>query len=544
MYRMNWKKNAVHTAEITGYTAEGMGVARLEGRVVFVPGTIRGERWTVRLEKVTKNVAWARGVELLEASPERLEPDCPLAGRCGGCQFRHMTYAEELRAKGQRVADALERVGGVKLDWPPVLGAERPERYRNKVQFPVAEEKRGLAIGYYRPRSHDVLDAPDCLLQPLTVTALRGAVKNWMEQYQVPAYREEEGTGLIRHLYVRTNSRDQALCCLVVNGTGLPFQQELVDSLRRACPGLVGVVLNFNTRDTNVILGQEYRTLWGRDYLEEELCGLTFRLSVPSFFQINRAQTQRLYQVALDFAGLRGDETVLDLYCGIGTISLALARQAGQVIGAEVVPQAIEDAKQNAARAGVRNAEFFCGDAGAVVQKLADEGVRPRVICVDPPRKGLGPEVPAILASMAPERIVYVSCDPATLARDVKRLSDLGYQVTKGQAVDLFPRTAHVETVVLLSRETNPLTVEVRMEVETGEVKEHPTYKRIQEYVQEKYGFKVHTAYIAEVKRMVGLDMHKAPNAVEQRKHEYHPCPPEKVEAIKDALRHFGLISE
>ena len=448
MYRMNWKKNAVHTAEITGYTAEGMGVARLEGRVVFVPGTIRGERWTVRLEKVTKNEAWARGVELLEGSPERLEPDCPLAGRCGGCQFRHMTYAEELRAKGQRVADALERVGGVKLELPPVLGAEEPERYRNKVQFPVAQEKRGLAIGYYRPRSHDVLDAPDCLLQPLTVTA----VKEWMERYQVPAYGEEDGTGLIRHLYVRTNSRDQALCCLVVNGTGLPFQQELVDALRRVCPGLVGVVLNFNTRDTNVILGEEYRTLWGRDYLEEELCGLTFRLSVPSFFQINRAQTQRLYQVALDFAGLHGDETVLDLYCGIGTISLALARQAGQVIGAEVVPQAIEDAKQNAARADIQNAEFFCGDAGAVAQKLANEGVRPRVICVDPPRKGLGPEVPAILASMAPERIVYVSCDPATLARDVKRLGELGYQVQKAQAVDLFPRTCHVETVVLMSR--------------------------------------------------------------------------------------------
>ena len=452
MYRMNWKKNAVHTAEITGYTAEGMGVARLEGRVVFVPGTIRGERWTVRLEKVTKNVAWARGVELLEGSPERLEPDCPLAGRCGGCQFRHMTYAEELQAKGRRVADALERVGGVKLELPPVLGAEEPERYRNKVQFPVAQEKRGLAIGYYRPRSHDVLDAPDCLLQPLTVTALRGAVKEWMERYQVPAYGEEDGTGLIRHLYVRTNSRDQALCCLVVNGTGLPFQQELVDALRRVCPGLAGVVLNFNTRDTNVILGEEYRTLWGRDYLEEELCGLTFRLSVPSFFQINRAQTQRLYQVALDFAGLHGDETVLDLYCGIGTISLALARQAGQVIGAEVVPQAIEDAKQNAARADIQNAEFFCGDAGAVAQKLANEGVRPRVICVDPPRKGLGPEVPAILASMAPERIVYVSCDPATLARDVKRLGELGYQVQKAQAVDLFPRTCHVETVVLMSR--------------------------------------------------------------------------------------------
>ena len=452
MYRMNWKKNAVHTAEITGYTTEGMGVARLEGRVVFVPGTIRGERWTVRLEKVTKNVAWARGVELLEASPERLEPDCPLAGRCGGCQFRHMTYAEELRAKDQRVADALERVGGVKLDWPPVLGAERPERYRNKVQFPVAEEKRGLAIGYYRPRSHDVLDAPDCLLQPLTVTALRGAVKNWMEQYQVPAYREEEGTGLIRHLYVRTNSRDQALCCLVVNGTGLPFQQELVDSLRRACPGLVGVVLNFNTRDTNVILGQEYRTLWGRDYLEEELCGLTFRLSVPSFFQINRAQTQRLYQVALDFAGLRGDETVLDLYCGIGTITLCLAKRAGRVIGAEIVPAAIRDAKENAARNHIENAEFFCGDAAETAARLEAEGLRPDVITVDPPRKGLAPEVIGSIAAMGPERVVYVSCDPATLGRDVKRFGELGYRAVRACAVDMFPATRHVESVVLLER--------------------------------------------------------------------------------------------
>jgi len=449
----DWRKNTVHPLDITGYTAEGMGVARLDGRVVFVPHTIRGERWQVRLEKVNKNVAWGRGVELLEASPERISPDCPLMGRCGGCQFRHMTYAEELCAKGQRVADALERVGGVKLDLPPVLGAEEPERYRNKVQFPVSVEKNGLAIGYYRPRSHAVLDAADCLLQPEAVTALRAAFKKWMEDYSVPAYDEESGKGLIRHLYVRTNSRGESLCCVVVNGTGVPFGGELIDALRGAHSGLAGVVLNFNTRDTNVILGDRYHTLWGRDWLEEELRGLTFRLSVPSFFQINRAQTQRLYGVALDFAGLSGAETVLDLYCGIGTISLALAQKAGRVIGAEIVPQAIEDAKANAARNGVTNAEFFCGDAGAVAQKLAAEGVRPGVICVDPPRKGLGPEVPAILASMEPERIVYVSCDPATLARDVKRLGELGYRAVEGQAVDLFPRTAHVETVVLLTKE-------------------------------------------------------------------------------------------
>ena len=263
-------------------------------------------------------------------------------------------------------------------------------------------------------------------------------------------YDERTGTGLIRHLYVRTNHLGECLCCVVANGEELPHAQALVECFQRALPRLAGVVLNINTRDTNVILGEEYHTLWGQDYLEEELCGLTFRLSVPSFFQINRAQTQRLYQVALDFAGLTGTETVLDLYCGIGTISLAMARRAGRVIGAEIVPQAIQDAQANALRNGIRNASFFCGDAGQVAQKLRAEGVGPDVICVDPPRKGLAPQVPEILARMVPQRIVYVSCDPATLARDVKRLGELGYQVVKGQCVDLFPRSAHIETVILL----------------------------------------------------------------------------------------------
>ncbi len=448
------RKNTVHTLDITGYTAEGMGVARLEGRVVFVPCTVQGERWRVRLEKVNKNVAWGRGVELLLPSPERIESDCPLYGKCGGCQFRHMTYAEELRAKGQRIADALERVGHVRLDLPPVLGAADPLRYRNKVQFPVSQNRQGLSIGYYRPRSHDVLDAPDCPLQPEAVTRLRGAFQAWMQAHGLPAYDEGTGRGLIRHLYVRTSSRGESLVCVVGNGDKLPCADALVDSLRRAEPGLAGVVLNVNTRDTNVILGDRYAVLWGQAWLEEELCQLTFRLSVPSFFQINRAQTEVLYGVALDFARLTGVETVLDLYCGIGTISLALARQAGRVIGAEIVPQAVDDARKNARRNGIANAEFFCGDAGAVARKLDAEGVRPQVICVDPPRKGLAPEVPAILAGMAPERIVYVSCDPATLARDVDRFVQLGYRPVQAQGVDLFPRTAHVETVVML--EQNP----------------------------------------------------------------------------------------
>ena len=540
-----WKKNASLTLEITGYTAEGMGVARWEGRVVFIPGTILGERWEVQLLKVKTNVAWGRAVRLLDPSPERVELDCPLAGRCGGCQYRHMTYEEELRAKRQRVQDALTRVGGVSLELPQVLGAEPPLRYRNKVQFPVAQEKRGLAVGYYRARSHDVLDVDDCLLQPETVTTLRRAFKGWMERYRVPAYDEGTCQGLIRHLYVRTNQAGEALCCVVANGNRLPHAPELVQSLRQAVPTLAGLVLNSNTKDTNVILGPNYRTIWGRDFLEERLCGMTFRLSVPSFFQINRAQTERLYAQALEFAGLTGRETVLDLYCGIGTISLALAQRAGQVIGAEIVPEAVQDAQANAARNQVSNARFLCGDAGEAAFQLAAEGVRPQVICVDPPRKGLAPEVPEILASMAPERIVYVSCDPATLARDVKRFGELGYPAVKAQAVDLFPRTAHVETVVLLSKlkVNHHIEIELKMdELDLTSAESKATYDEIKTYVLEKYGLKVSQLYIAQVKRKCGIIERKNYNVSKKEDAKVPQCPPEKEAAIMDALKHFQMI--
>lgn len=540
-----WKKNASLTLEITGYTAEGMGVARWEGRVVFIPGTILGERWEVQLLKVKTNVAWGRAVRLLAPSPERVELDCPLAGRCGGCQYRHMTYEEELRAKRQRVQDALTRVGGVSLELPQVLGAENPLRYRNKVQFPVAQEKRGLAVGYYRSRSHDVLDVDDCLLQPETVTTLRRAFKGWMERYRVPAYDEGTCQGLIRHLYVRTNQAGEALCCVVANGAHLPHAPELVQALRQAVPTLAGLVLNTNTKDTNVILGPNYRTIWGRDFLEERLCGMTFRLSVPSFFQINRAQTERLYTQTLEFAGLTGQETVLDLYCGIGTISLALAQRAGQVIGTEIVPEAVQDAQANAARNQVDNARFLCGDAGEAAFQLAAEGVRPQVICVDPPRKGLAPEVPEILASMSPERIVYVSCDPATLARDVKRFGELGYPAVKAQAVDLFPRTAHVETVCLLSKLNVKEHIEVELDMDeldltTAESK--ATYEEIREYVLEHTGLKVSHLYIAQVKQKYGIIERENYNKPKSENSRQPKCPPEKEAAITDALKFFGMV--
>ncbi|MBO5339873.1 MAG: 23S rRNA (uracil(1939)-C(5))-methyltransferase RlmD [Oscillospiraceae bacterium] len=446
------KKNSVHTLDITGYTAEGMGVARLDGHVVFVPNTIRGEQWQVQLLKVNKNVAWGRGVKLLLASARRVPSDCPHSGPCGGCQFRHMDYTEELQAKRQRVEDALRRVGGVDITVDTIHGAADTHRYRNKVQFPVAQGKDGVHVGLFRARSHDVLDVPDCLLQTEQTNALGRALKQWMERGHVSAYDEKTGKGLVRHLYVRTNRAGESLVCIVVNGKKLPDELGLVRALRDCASQLAGVVLNVNQEDTNVILGDSYRTLWGRDWLEEELCGLVFRLSVPSFFQINRAQTEVLYSRAVEFAGLTGRETVLDLYCGIGTISLAMAQKAGKVIGAEIVPEAIEDAKENAARNGVTNAEFFCGDAGQIAKKLADEGVRPDVICVDPPRKGLAAGVTDILADMGPERIVYVSCDPATLARDVKLLAERGYVLKCAEAVDLFPRTQHIETAALLCR--------------------------------------------------------------------------------------------
>ena len=535
------EKGSVYTAVIDGYSSEGLGIARVNGAVVFVPHAVRGEEIDLRITKVMKTSCAGEIVKIHNPSPERMEPECPYAGKCGGCAYRHLTYPEELWAKRQRVQDALTRIGGLELTVEEILGAKNPEHYRNKSQYPVGADG---SIGFFQARTHKVVPIRRCLIQTETADRTAQAVGEWMRRYKISAYDETTGKGLVRHVCVRVNRKGESLCCVVVNGNKVPREPELAAYVTAAVPHTVGVLLNSNTRRGNVVLGDKYRTLFGRNYLMDTLCGLEFKLSMPSFYQVNRDQAEVLYGKALKFAGLTGNETVLDLYCGIGTITLCLAKAAKRVIGAEIVPPAIRDAKENALRNHIENAEFFCGDAADIAAKLESDGLRPDVVTVDPPRKGLAPEVIASVAAMGPEKVVYVSCDPATLGRDVKIFREFGYEAKRAAAVDMFPGTAHVETVVLLSRETNPLTVEVRMEVETGEIKEHPTYKRIQEYVQEKYGFKVHTAYIAEVKRMVGLDMHKAPNAVEQRKHEYHPCPPEKVEAIKDALRHFGLIAE
>ena len=445
------QEQQIYRAPIDGYTSDGSGVARIDGMVVFVKGVIRGEEADIYIEYIGHNAAWGHVVNLCIPSPLRLESDCPYYGTCGGCQFRHMTYEEELEAKRTRVEDALTRVGGTDLAVDVIHGAETTLRYRNKVQFPVG----GSAIGYYQGRTHCVLDIEDCLLQPEADTACRHAVKAWMKQAHVPAYNEKTGKGLLRHLYLRTNSAGEVLCCLVINGRSVPQPELLIELLHTAAPRLAGVVLSVNTRKTNVILGYDFITLWGSDRLEETLCGHTFRLSVPSFFQINREQTEVLYSRAVEFASLTGDETVVELYCGIGTISLALAEQAKQVIGVEIVPQAIDDAKENAARNGLSHkTRFECGDASQLAAQLEKEGIRPDIVVVDPPRKGLAPDVVATIARMAPHRVVYVSCDPATLARDVARFRPLGYEAVRAEAVDLFPRTAHVESVVLLNRQS------------------------------------------------------------------------------------------
>ena len=444
------QKNQMYTVSITGYTAEGLGVAKVDGQVIFVHGGVRGERCTVRILKVLKHVAYGRVEEILDPSPARQAPDCPHFPACGGCDFRHISYEEELAAKRQRVEDALRRVGGAELTVEEILGGEAVDGYRNKALFPVSP---GGRVGFYRARSHDVVPAAGCRLQTAQANAAAAAVEAYLREEGVPAYDEATGQGLVRHIYVRTNQVGQSLVCLVVNGTALPREEELVRRIRDACPDAAGVVLNTNTRDTNVVLGDGYRVLWGSDTLTDTLCGLDFQLSIPAFYQVNRGQAERLYEKAAEAAGLTGRETVLDLYCGVGTITLIMARLAKQAIGAEIVPEAVENARANARANGVTNARFLLGDAGDIAKRLAQEDLRPQVVTVDPPRKGLSEEVIAAIAAMGPDRIVYISCDPGTLGRDVKRFSEQGYRADRAAAVDLFPRTRHVEAIVLLQRE-------------------------------------------------------------------------------------------
>ena len=444
------REGNVYTGTVEGYSSEGLGIVKLDGAVVFVPRAVRGEEIDLKITKVMKTAAAGEIVKIRKASPERANPECPHFGKCGGCDFQHLSYTEELWAKRQRVQDALTRLGGTDLKVEEILGAKDPMHYRNKSQYPVGADG---AIGFFQARSHKVVPIDRCLIQSEISDKTAKAVGAWMKRYKIAPYDEQTGKGLVRHVYVRVNKKGESLCCVVLNGKQAPREPELAAYIQSAAPKTVGVVINVNTRRGNVILGDQYRTIWGENYLMDTLCGLTFKLSVPSFYQVNRAQAEVLYGKALEFAGLTGEETVLDLYCGTGTITLCMASKAKKVIGAEIVAPAIADAKQNAERNKIENAEFFCGDAADIAAKLESEGLRPDVITVDPPRKGLSPEVISSVAGMDPKRVVYVSCDPATLGRDIKIFAGFGYKAVRAVAVDMFPATCHVETVCLLTKE-------------------------------------------------------------------------------------------
>ena len=539
---MELAKNQEHTVTIEGYGEGGMGVARIDGRVVFVHGALRGEKCRVLILKTLKSVAFAKVLEVLEPSSERITPDCPYFPRCGGCTYRHIRYEEELRLKKQRVQDNLSRIGGSDVTVEEILGARDTLRYRNKAQYPVSKDG---AVGFYRARTHEVIECEHCLLVKPEADAAAEALREYMQSCRVAGFDEKTGRGLVRHLYIRSNAAGESLVCVLVNGDKLPKEDRLVALLRDACPKCTGIVLGTNTKKGNVILGDRYRTLWGSDRLEDTLCGKTFRLSVPSFYQVNRVQAERLYAKAIEFAGLTGQETVLDLYCGAGTITLALSDHAKKVLGAEIVPEAIDDARENAARNGVKNAEFFCGDASDVAKKLARENLRPDVITVDPPRKGLAADVVESIAEMQPGRVVYVSCDSATMARDVKRLADLGYTAQRACAVDMFPRADHIETVCLLSKlqSKEHIEIEVKMnELDLTAAESKATYEEIKAYVLEHTGLKVSHLYIAQVKQKYGIIERENYNKPKSENAKQLQCPPEKEKAIKEALHHFGMI--
>ena len=537
-------KNQIYEATVTDYTAEGQGVAHVEGCAVFLPNAIAGERVRLRIEKAQKTWAAGKIVEILEKSSHRVNRECPVAKLCGGCDFWHMDYEEETRLKAERVRTCLNRLGGEQLAEVPILAAPDCHGYRNKAQYPVAVKKGRAYAGFFRAGTHDVVENQRCRILPEETDAVKDTVLDYVNQFRIPVYDEASHKGLLRHIYVRRGAvSGQILVCLVCNGEKLPKAEALLSRLK-TIPGFTTLVLSVNTKKGNAVLGDKFVTLYGPGYIEDTLCGLNFRLSPRSFYQVNHHQAQRLYQTAIEKAQISKNDTVLDLYCGVGTITLAMASAAGKVIGVEVIPQAVEDARDNARRNGIENAEFFCGDAGQAALELERNGVRPDVVVVDPPRKGLNADTIEALHRMAPRRIVYVSCDPATLARDVALLKERGYTLQSATAADLFPRCAHVETVALLGRKqvSDYLHIAVNTEDLETDVGRIYTNDDIKQYIEEKYGFKVHSAYIGQVREKLGIREHENYNDSHTSPRKPTVCPEEKEAAIVDALKHFGLI--
>lgn len=446
-------KNDVITLEITGYTSEGGGVGHHNGQAVFVSGAAQGDVVECVIIKAKPNYAVGKLLNVLKASPDRIRPDCPAFPRCGGCVFRHISYEAELRLKQQRVKDAFTRIGRFSVPVSPIRGAEQQDRYRNKAQYPVAMLNGRLLAGFYAPFSHRVIDCKNCLLQPAEFSEILRVIAKWAEKYKIPVYDENTEKGLLRHIYLRRGfATGEIMVCLVINGSGVYQTDALVNALLVSDKNIKTILLNINIENTNVILGKKNKLLYGGGYIEDVLCGRRFRLSPLSFYQVNRAQAEKLYAQAAEFALSDSPKTLLDFYCGTGTIGLTMADKVKTLIGVEIVPDAVNDAKINTENNGIANAEFICADAAKAAAELEKRGIKPDVILLDPPRKGCDPSVLETAAKMNPQKIVYISCDPATLARDCALLKEKSYEVTEIVPFDLFPRTAHVETVVLMTK--------------------------------------------------------------------------------------------
>ena len=558
---MEYRKNDIVTLEIVDCGTDGEGIGKADGFTVFVKDAVIGDTIMAKIMKAKKNYGYGRLMEILKPSPYRVEPVCLSARQCGGCQLQAVSYEEQKVFKEKKLRGHLERIGGfTEFPMEPLIGMDDPYHYRNKAQFPVGRNKEGrIVTGFYAGRTHAIIENRDCALGiPQNKDVLDRVIAH-MEKYNIAPYDEATGKGLVRHIFVRYGFfTGELMVCLIINGQDLPHQRELVEKLCEI-PGMTSISLNMNKKRSNVILGDKVKTIWGEDYITDKIGDISYEISPLSFFQVNPKQTWKLYSKALEYADLHGEETVWDLYCGIGTISLFLAQKAKFVRGVEIVPAAIEDAKRNAQINHIENVEFFVGKAEEVLPREYEKnGVYADVIVVDPPRKGCDEMLLKTILKMQPKRVVYVSCDSATLARDLRFLCDNGYELKKVCGVDQFPQTVHVETVVLLSHKKPDGHINVKVEFGEGEgkvpldniakraesykPKERVTYKMIKEYIEAKYGFKVHTAYIAEVKRDLGLPMYDAPNAVEELKQPRKHPTPEKVEAIKDALKHFEVI--
>lgn len=541
-------KNQCYEMTCESFGQDAQGVCRHDGIAVFVPGLLPGERARVRIVKPEKRYAFGRIEELLEKSPDRAEPFCPIYKRCGGCVCQHMTYETSLAFKRRQVQDLLERVGGLSIEVPPVLGMAHPFGYRNKGAYPVAQVGGAPACGFFAPRSHDLVPLPQngCAIQGEDSAKATQAVLAWMRRNNVPAYDELSGRGLVRHIMTRSTTHGELMVVIVVTRADIPKASQLIELLKAAVPGLCSICLSINSRRTNVILGTDIRVLWGKDTMEDTLCGLRFSVSPLSFFQVNPAQTEKLYGLALEYAGLTGFETVVDAYCGAGTISLLLAQKAKKVIGIEIVPEAIQNANENAVRNHIENAEFHVGATEELLPRLIADGLRPDVIVLDPPRKGCDPAVLEAIIAAAPKRVVYVSCGAPTLARDAKLLAEGGYTAEKVQCVDMFCWTGAVETVMSLVQQKPDDIVKVGIdadELAVTKAESKATYGEIQARVKEQTGLNVTPLYIAQVKRKHGIIERECYNKAKSESAKMLICSPDKEKAIEDALRFFGMIA-